>query len=509
MSADPSVLFLDTQPDEGIRSAAFVKDLSLDQVFAAVAAGREEYDLLPFCFMPLGALDAISYRHEVFRDLDDGALRRQLDDFAAGMRQTRRHLGQRERLRNENGRMRWFVDGVAVYLKTVAQLAEGLAADELRSRALRAIRAHVVAYVGSRPFRELAAETAARQADLARVAYQVLIQGSRVTVERAAELPDQRAAVAQTFARFRQGAVKDYRATSREPAEMDHVEANILDRVALLFPDVFAPLRDYCARHADFVEPVIRRFDREIQLYLAYRELVSRLGAGGLALSLPRLSERSKDTAVRDTFDLALALKREKESAPVVTNDLELHGPERIVVISGPNSGGKTTLARTFGQLHYLAKLGVPVPGRDARLFLCDAVYTHFEREERLEDLRGKLKDDLVRVHAILERATSASVVVLNESFASTTLADALFLGREVMRRLIARDVLAVYVTFIDELSRLGPQTVSMVSTVREDDPAARTFRIVRRVADGRAYALAIARKHGLGYETLRRRLGG
>jgi DNA mismatch repair protein MutS len=493
---------------DGLEQPDFFVDLNLDQVFGSMTAGREQYELKPFLYSPLREAAAVRYRHEVLRDLEKRDVLEAVTGFAEAMVRMREHLGQVQKLHKGLQKQAWFLDAVEIYCKAVRSLAEDLVQRDVTSRGLRGLRDYLADYTVSERIASLAAETQALKDGLAGVRYAVRINGSRVTVSRYEGQADYSVEVEQTFAKFQQGAVKSYLVKLADFVEMDHVEAQILDRVAQLHPDVFGPLADYCVRQGDYVDATIGRFDREVQFYLAYLELIARFRAAGLPFCYPQVSVESKEVAAGDSFDIALANKLVPDRGTVVGNDFHLEEPERIIVVSGPNNGGKTTFARTFGQLHYLASLGLLVPGRQARLFLADRIYTHFEKEEDIETLRGKFEDELVRVHDILEQATSNSIIVMNESFTSTTLNDALFVGTEMVQQILELGALGVYVTFVDEIASLSEATVSMVSQIVPENPAERTFKVVRKPADGLAYAWAIAEKYGLTYERLVERIG-
>jgi DNA mismatch repair protein MutS len=289
---------------------------------------------------------------------------------------------------------------------------------------------------------------------------------------------------------------------------MTNVGARILTLVARLFREEFAALAEYCRQYTGFTDPMIDQFDRELQFYQAYLDYAAPLREAGLSFCYPDLSATSKEVFGRDTFDLALAAKLTATGTTVVTNEFRLTGPERVMVVSGPNQGGKTTFARTFGQLHHLASAGCPVPGSSARLLVFDKILTHFGREEDIANETGKLEDDLLRIQRALLTATPSSIVIMNEIFASTTVSDARLLGDKVLTKVIDLDLLCLYVTFVDELASRGPTVVSMASTVVPGNPAERTYKVVRKPADGLAYALAIADKHGVTYEQLKGRLG-
>ena len=505
-----SILFSDgraaSDVDRAVEPDVF-GDLNLDQVIHSVVVGRDDYNLKPLFYVPLTDAQAIGYRHEVMRDLERSKVLACIRDFAEQMRAMRTELAAAEKMHYRLQQQRYCLDAVQRYCAVLPGFARSLEESAPASVGMKDFLAYLCSYVQGPAFAELKSEEARHRENLGKVRYSVLIKGSAVTVRRYADEIDYTAEVQKTFEKFKQGAVKSHSTEIREYAEMNHVEANVLVFVARLHPEVFESLDEYCSAHADFLDSVIARFDREIQFYVAYFEHLSRLRATGLSFCYPAVSSESKAIRSTEGFDIALADKLSREDQRVVCNDFYLEGKERIIVVTGPNQGGKTTFARTFGQLHYLAAVGWPVPGREANLYLFDQIFTHFERQEDMKNLRGKLHDDLFRIHKILGRANTRSIIVMNEIFSSTSLKDALFLSEKVMSRIMKLDALCVYVTFIEELSTLSAQTISMLSEVKPDAVASRTFRIVRRPADGRSYALTLARQYRLTYEQLRERI--
>jgi DNA mismatch repair protein MutS len=503
-----SILFArpDPRPEPSHAPACF-PDLRLDQVVAQVTAGRDEYALAPLYWRPLDDLETIHHRQAVVSDLRRPEIADPVTTFAAGMREVRRYLALAARLHYPLQSRRWQLEAARVYCDAVASLSGQLRRAEPRSTGIADLRGFLDAYVDSQPFGTLASDTRELTRKLAAVRYTVHLQGARVKVDGYEQQPDFSAGVDETFERFRQGAVATRRFDFPEHPEMNHVEAQILDGVARSEPETFSELARYCERHARFIDDTIARFDREAQFYLGYLEQIGMLEARGLSFCLPTVRPGCKEVNANAGFDLALAFKLTESDQTPVVNDFRLAGPERVLVVTGPNQGGKTTFARMFGQLHYLASLGLPVPGTGAQLLLADGVHTTFEREEDIRNLRGKLEDELVRIRAVLDAATGDSVLVLNETFGSTTLSDARRVGSEVVRRIVALDVLCVFVTFVDELASVSEATVSMMSTVLPDDPATRTYKIVRKPADGLAYAMALAERHGLTRDQIAERI--
>ena len=179
---------------------SFAPDLNLDQIVAAIAGDREERDLITeLLFGHLHDADAVRYRQEVFRDLDNPALFDEVQRFAGLMQEVRAHLRQLAKMQYRYQRQGWLLDAAAIYCDAVQSLAGHLASAQISSRALLAFREYLASYVASAGFTALVGDTRSRKDALGQIRYTTRIRGDRVEVTRYQEEADYSAAVLADF----------------------------------------------------------------------------------------------------------------------------------------------------------------------------------------------------------------------------------------------------------------------------------------------------------------------
>ena len=487
------------------------RDLNIDKILKPVVQENPELELEEFFRTPLRDPAVIRYRQDVMRELMDPAKRFAIESMVGQITFLRMFMDSLRMKLTTDGKftgkyldMGHLLENASLFSNVVAGLMMGLKNIELQSEGLRNFAAYMEEYSGSDKFREMQDWASRLRASFDKLRYCLYIKDNLVRVAPYEGQDNYADRVGELFARFRQGDVLDYRRKLKEEPVSEGLENHILEMLAHFYPKEFKDLTAFCQEYLHFDDDTLIRFAREVQFYFRWLDFLEPLRQAGLPFCYPTIHEKLDDVKALDCFDLALAMDKADK---IVTNSFTLTAPEQILIVSGPNQGGKTTFARSFGQIHFLSSLGVMVPGREADIFLCDQVLTHFEREEDLVNLSGKLQDDLVRLHALLEAATHKTVIIINEIFASTTLVDALQLGGHMLDAIVEKGAPAMVVTFLEELVDYGPQTVSMVTTVTNDEKHRRTFRIQRMAPDGQAFAMQIAAQHGLTFEQLERRL--
>lgn len=500
----------DPAPATGSAFDDVVMDLNLDQVFAALTADRGAYDLEPWLRTPLATPAQVSFRHEVVRDLQHPQMLAAVDRFAEQMRRARTLSTSAAARHYPVQRQETMLRAALAYGTAVSTFVREAGTLAHSSTGLRQVLQDLVRLVDSEHFTTMQERARGVREDLSAITVRLRVRHGDVTVSRDLGEADLTQQVTATFARFA-GTASAHRGrhveVPRTGGDMNHVEAAIADRVAELNPEVFAALSSFARDYPEPVDPRVERLDRELQFYLGAIDLASRLNRAGLNTCLPTLADAGAAMGAQGLFDIALALQNIRSDEPTITNDLQLTPGEHIVVVTGPNQGGKTTFARSVGQLSYLTSLGLPVPAAAATWVVPDQVITHFPRPENTTDMTGALQDDLERMRHALGLASRRSVFVINEVFSSTSAEDALQLFQRVMPLLRRIECTTVVVTFLDELATGDEPTVSLVAQVDARDNDTPTFQVRRQPPDGRAHAEAVARAHRLDPESLRRRL--
>jgi DNA mismatch repair ATPase MutS len=273
---------------------------------------------------------------------------------------------------------------------------------------------------------------------------------------------------------------------------------------------------------------VLTHLHGEFLFYLGALKVIDTMKACGLPVVRPVVLEReARHFQAADIYNVDLALhllqrgggQPKDLSGEIVANDFVQDGGGRIIVVTGPNRGGKTTFLQGIGLAQIMMQVGLYVPAREASLSICDTVLTHYPALEKPEKGTGRFGEEAERIGLLFQAASRHSLILLNESLSSTSGGESLYLAQDIVRVLRMLGVRAVYATHLhglaasaEELNRDTPGDSRVVSVVAlvEEDPERRepgsimpTFRIVPGPPEGHSYAIDLAGRFGISKEQL------
>ena len=254
----------------------------------------------------------------------------------------------------------------------------------------------------------------------------------------------------------------------------------------------------------------------EIIFYVRWSELIDKIIAKGMPVCKAEiLPPDDRKCSFKEIYNLKLAINNVNgDRINIITNDIDFDDNSRIFILTGPNRGGKTIFTQAVGLAMLLAQWGIYVPAAGARFSPCDNVFTHFPADENDTVDLGRLGEESKRLSEIFEIATSRSFMLLNESLATTSVAEGLFIAKDVVKAMRFLGVRCIFNTHMHELARSldelnngvegGSRVESLVTGVHQGE---RSFKVTVSPPQGVSYAKDIAKKYGVTFDQIKTHL--
>jgi hypothetical protein len=230
---------------------------------------------------------------------------------------------------------------------------------------------------------------------------------------------------------------------------------------------------------ADHVREFFSMLRAELAFYVGCINLHERLVQKGEPTCMPAAGPAEEQRlSFRGLYDVGLTLSVEPR---VVGNDANADMKD-LVIITGPNTGGKSTFLRSLGLAQLMMQSGMFVPAESFCASLCDGLFTHYKREEDVSMESGKFDEELGRMSEIVDHIAPHSMVLLNEAFASTNEREGSEIARQIISALLEERVRILCVTHMYELAHgfylQGRDAALFLRAERQAD-GRRTFRLV------------------------------
>lgn len=230
------------------------------------------------------------------------------------------------------------------------------------------------------------------------------------------------------------------------------------------------------AQAADNLESFFSMLRRELAFYVGCINLFEKVDTLGMEICIPDIMEENTfDRSWFGLFDLSLLLTKESN---IISNEFKAKN-SLLYLITGANQGGKTSFLRSIGQAQVMAQCGMFVCAQEYKVPIRNGIFTHFKREEDDTLTSGKLDEELVRMDKVVDQLKRNSLILLNESFASTNEREGSEINVQITKALIESSVEVFSVTHLHTYANsfINHELVQFLRAQRLED-GRRTFKI-------------------------------
>ena len=221
--------------------------------------------------------------------------------------------------------------------------------------------------------------------------------------------------------------------------------------------------------------------------------------------AVPEFSS-ADELRLEDARHPVLEDKLKRENRTIVPMSLSLGGEERVLVISGPNTGGKTVALKTVGMAALAAQAGIPVPAQRAVLPIFDRVLVDIGDEQSIAADLSTFSAHMLNLKSMLDRATPQSLALVDEMGTGTAPEEGAALAVALLDEFRSRGSMVLATTHHDRLKTYAATAPGVVNAAVEfDDVNLRPTYRLRVGVPGGSSGIAIAERLGIAKDTIER----
>ncbi|WP_026495532.1 MutS-related protein [Butyrivibrio sp. WCD3002] len=273
-------------------------------------------------------------------------------------------------------------------------------------------------------------------------------------------------------------------------------------------------LRDVLGKYTMLTITDITDLMPEFIYYIRWAEYIEKLMDKGFFFCKPEVIMDENSDVTMNTigvYNMKLLDSDIESTDDIVRNDLDFSDEHCIYLLTGANRGGKTTITQAVGQLFFMAQGGIYVTGTNFRYRPVDAIYTHFPADEDKTLDLGRLGEECKRFRSIYTEASENSLILLNETFSTTSFEEGYYIARDCTRALLGKGCRTIYNTHmhklaydVEELNKESDR-FKAASLIVHSEQGVRSYKVSLAPPVGLSFAADIAKKYGVTYDLLNR----